>query len=351
MKEEHRSSIEKDELIKNNDVTNEVVSKDISIDFWSSQGNIGEKMNFLIGLNVLVINLQSALIQSLISNNLIRTDFSVEIERIREFLSNMQNLPFPSLNLRETIREVDNTISTIMVQLLKEKVNLDEQIKPIETTDSVVVGFFNKNLRPNDKWGIIESIELMLASYSNLSHLAFPNYYLEACKEIFLYEFNEENYHPNYQDVIQTPALKIKKIITKLIKEAPSARLLQNLYRYYLYEQEMSFSSEELIPIQKIVKKYFINISNFLKGERTLQDSLRASSAVLRAYNLGSGDLESRIPNVSFIVAKDIQNETENLFGNELKQAILSETIILIHRLNDSILHNNRFISYLKHLK
>jgi len=210
---------------------------------------------------------------------------------------------------------------------------------------------FNKTSQVLDKWGILESIESLIATYSNLSHLAFPKFYLYATKELLHYELNEEYSRSDQKDIFQIPVFKISSVISKLLREAPAARLLQNLRHFFPLETDQNITVEEITPIQEIVEKYYLNVSNYLKGERTLQDSLRASTAILQGYNLGTGDLESRIPNVSFIVVKDVQSESEQLFGNEFKQLILSETIILIHRLNNSTLQNERFVSYLKRLK
>jgi len=99
------------------------------------------------------------------------------------------------------------------------------------------------------------------------------------------------------------------------------------------------------------VQKYFSNISDYLEDKRSLLDSMRVSNSVLNQYDLGPGDLESRIPNVSFTVVKEIQKEFQAAKGNDFQQFIFSETIVLIHRLNGYILQNERFKLLLRMLK
>jgi hypothetical protein len=48
---------------------------------------------------------------------------------------------------------------------------------------------------------------------------------------------------------------------------------------------------------------------------------------------------------------KEIQKELQKAAEDDIKRYMLSETIIMIHRLNDSILQNERFIHFLRSLK
>ena len=100
-----------------------------------------------------------------------------------------------------------------------------------------------------------------------------------------------------------------------------------------------------------LAMKNFFSYADYFNETRSLQDSLSISSGILKNYNLGTGDLESRIPNVSFSIVKEIYEELNQLSKDNFKRFILSETIILIHRLNDSILQNERFIFFLRRLK
>ena len=110
-------------------------------------------------------------------------------------------------------------------------------------------------------------------------------------------------------------------------------------------------SSIEQEKIRAMIEKYFFNISKYSNENQSLSNSLSISRNILKEYNLGAGDLESRIPNVSFIIVKEIHEEVTKLTTDNFKRFILSETIILIHRLNDSILQNERFVFFLRRLK
>jgi hypothetical protein len=116
-------------------------------------------------------------------------------------------------------------------------------------------------------------------------------------------------------------------------------------------EHDIDSFSLGLEQINTIVTRYYQSISDFLSGIQGLEDSIRSSTIILREFNLGEGDLESRIPNVSFSVLKETYREMEAAVGNDIKQYILSETVILIHHLNNTILENDRFVLFLRRLK
>ncbi|MHA2319863.1 MAG: hypothetical protein ACXAC6_19170, partial [Candidatus Hodarchaeales archaeon] len=121
--------------------------------------------------------------------------------------------------------------------------------------------------------------------------------------------------------------------------------------KIYPMENSRLMDSSEEEAIRNIVQKYFSNVSDFLEDKRTLLDTMRMSNAVLNQYDLGPGDLESRIPNVSFTIVKEIQKELQDVKGNEFQEFIFSETIVLINRLNGYILQNERFRLLLRMLK
>jgi len=330
-------------------ITDSFRQKTTSREFWSSRGNIGEKINLLVGLNLLVVNLLSSLIQIIEHDKVLMEKLVPDLEKMQNLLSNMITHPDSGLELQEKIEDINLKV-TGLINEFSDVPTKPEEKKKIEILENIV-GSFKRNPVGLDKWGIIESTEALLSSYSNLSHLGFPNHYLVACKELLRYEVLEEFSRPNQYDIIQIPSLKIKSLINKLLREAPAARLLQNLRRMFPVEDEFFLRPSENKQIQNLVEQYYNNMTDFFKSDRSLSDSIRASKTILREYNLGGGDLESRIPNVSFSVVKDIQRELNQTLGNDFRQFILSETIILIHRLNDSQLHNERFITLLMRLK
>jgi hypothetical protein len=324
-----------------------------SIEFWSSRGNIGEKINILIGLNILVVNLLTAIMNELNQDKKISDTLIEELKSIKDYLIKILEHPESGIGLREKIVAIEQKLGDLLNELPKTPEyteELNDLSKDIEIPKNHV-GAFLRNITYADKWGINESLESLLDSYSNLSHLGFPSYYLTACKELLYYDIKEEYPQLNQQEIVQIPVFKIKILINKLLREAPAARLLQNLRRLFPNDDETYISSSDLNIIQDIVKRFFMGVSEFFDNERSLLDSIRASSGIIGNYNLGAGDLESRIPNVSFSVVKEIQNELKNASGNDFKQFILSETIIFISRLNDSLLQNERFVTYLRRLK
>lgn len=323
-----------------------------SSDFWTSRGNMGEKINILIGLNLLLINLFSSLVQVLSKQDTLTADMIAALTMTQEFLSKMVIQPDSGLKILENIETIDSKITALMEELSSGRTStITLGMKSQEITAENIFGFFQRNAVYFDKWGIIESIENLLVSYSKLSHLGFPNYYFTACKELHRYELQENAPFSNQYEIIQIPSFKFRILISKHLREAPAARLLQNLRKMFPAEEDSALTSTEQDQIQNVVEKYFKNISEYFNDVRSLQDSLRVSSGILKNYNLGTGDLESRIPNVSFNIVKEINLELQKTLDNDLKRYILSETIILIHRLNDSLLQTERFILFLRRLK
>ncbi len=329
----------------------QVKQKSPSSDFWTSRGNMGEKINILIGLNLLLINLITSLVQVLNKEDTLTDDMITSLNITQELLSKMVTQPESSLEILENIETIYSKVATLMEGLPSAAMSTIALEKKPPAVPEKIFGFFQQNAVYIDKWGIIESIDNLLVSYSNLSQLSFPNYYFSACKELHRYEVQQNAPFSNQSEIIQIPSFKLRTLISKLLREAPAARLLQNLRKMFPAEQDSVLTSIEQDQIQNVVELYYKSISEYFNETRSLQDSLRISSGILKNYNLGTGDLESRIPNVSFNIVKEINLELQETLDNDLKRFILSETIILIHRLNDSLLQNERFTLFLKRLK
>ena len=312
---------------------------------------IENKIDFLINLNLMLLNL---LIKQSSKDNeeLSLSDHIIdELKSIHETLPKILTSGESKTVFIKQIEKLDNFLSEVIgISELGES----DEIEPVVSSPVIptkIEGDYQRQVISIDKWGIIESLESFLNSYRALSHLAFPEYFLFACIEIQRYKLRKDISQPNSHEIIQIPALKLKDLVQKLLREAPSARLLQNLKKLFPLHSSRELDQNETEIIQDIVEKYYSHIFDYINGNRTLEDTVRVSSTILEQYNLGSGDLESRIPNVSFSVVKDTYNEFQQNSGNEFKQYIYSETIVLIHRLNDAILQNERFLVLLRRLK
>ncbi len=352
--ESTRDSPDSNELLRNqsNLAPDKDKQKYPSFNFWTSRGNMGEKINLLIGLNLLLIKLLSTLVTTLRSEDGLNDDVIETLTMVQEFLSKMRLQPESGLEILEKIEKIDLEVSSLLgahstISTPTEASGMPQTTKPLEEK----IGLFLRNTEYLDKWGIVETIDKLFSSYSNLSHLGFPNYYFAACKELHRYELQSESSLPNPREIIQIPSFELKNLIGKLLREAPAARLLQNLRRLFPSEDELSLTSLEQEQVQDIVKNYYLSISEYSGDNRKLQDSLRVSSSILKNYNLGTGDLESRIPNISFSVVKEIYLDLQNATENDFKQFIYSETIIMINRLNNTMLENDKFVTFLRRLK
>ncbi len=335
------------------DYQKEKENQSSSIDFWSSRGNIGEKINILIGLNIITLDMISKLFDILREKEEFSMDIVEELTFFQEFLSKINTKPESSFDVKAKLKKLEKKVTSILSDITSESILTEGT--PISSSDleptEMVGDIFQRKSEYVDKIGVIESIKALISSYSNLSHLGFPNYYLAACEEIYHHEIMNDSSLPDKQAVIQIPTLQLKRIISKLLREAPSARLLQNLRRMFPAEYDSTPSTAEKDQIKDIIRKYFLNLSEYSTENQSLSNSLSMSRNIMREYNLGAGDLESRIPNVSFNIVKEIHEEVQKVNIDDFKKFILSETIILIHRLNDSILQNERFVFFLRRLK
>lgn len=322
-----------------------------SSEFWNSRGNIGEKINILTGLNLVTIRLITALAQSVGNSTVIPKHLRDEFQLVQKYVHQLLVQPDSGLELLEKLEALEADLKQ-MHEAIPEGVTKSPPHAVSDTSPThTEFGVFVRKPDTIDKWGVVESIESLITSYSTLSHLGFPNYYLATCKDLLCYEIQPKYSRPHHSEILQLPASQLQTIISKLLREAPSARLLQNLKKMFPSTQDTVIPPSELEQIQGIVSRYYESISQFLTQERSLQDSQLALRVILQNYNLGAGDLESRIPNVSFNVAKEIYTEIERAYGNDFKQYILSETIVLISRLNDSLLRNPRYVELLQRLK
>ena len=318
-----------------------------------SLGNVETKIDFIINLNLQMLNLIVTLSSWIHEKETLPDNIVKELKLLQTTLPKLFTAEGSKLVFMENIQNMNMKIG----QLLENYDYLVNEKEVLDTPPAEPARFLHKKqdfLREetdDDRWGIIESIESIMRSYSNLSHLAFPNLYFVSCKEVLNYKQTRSLTHPDSHEITQIPALRLKNLILKLLREAPSARLLQNLKKMYPLENSRLMENSEEEAIRNIVQKYYSNVSEYLEDKRTLLDSLRVSNAVLNQYDLGPGDLESRIPNVSFTIVKDIQKELQGAKGNDFQQFIFSETIVLIHRLNGYILQNERFKLLLRMLK
>ncbi|MHA1972042.1 MAG: hypothetical protein ACTSW1_03545 [Candidatus Hodarchaeales archaeon] len=332
----------------------ETASEKSKGEFWNSKDGITDKVDILIQINMLTLNiLTELLLRSSDSSRIMSKGLENELVLIKDFLNSIESLLKPNFNLVSTLDQLKKkiTIITEKTELAIQDGDQKQLSRLNQESSQKKIGYFIYNTYYTDLWGIIESIQSLINSYSRLSHVAFPQYYFEACKEIFRYRAEPDIPKSQVLEIFQIPSSMLQSLIEKLLREAPAARLLQNLKKLYPRGLEGQQISKEKDIIHKIVENYFLRISEYLQGTRELSDSLRVSSGVLRIFNLGSGDLESRIPNVSFNIVKKCYRELQSSNHDELKQYIYSETIILIHRINESVLSDEQFRNYLRQLK
>jgi hypothetical protein len=322
-----------------------------SSEFWNSRGNIGEKINILTGLNLVIVRLITALAQIIGESNAIPETLRDELLLVEKYTHQLLVQPVSGLELLEKLESLEIDLKKINETVSEETTEAYAPVDVDTPSNRSEFGVFVRNPKTIDKWGMVESIKSLIKSYSALSHLGFPNYYLAACEDLLNYKIQPQYSRPHDSEILQIPASHLRTIISKLLREAPSARLLQNLKKMFPNTQEAEITPLDLEQIHSIISRYYESISQFLTQERSLQDSQRASRVLLQNFNLGAGDLESRIPNVSFNVVKDIYTEIERTSGNDFRQYVLSETLVLINRLNDSILNNKRYVELLRRLK
>ena len=114
-----------------------------SIDFWASRGNIGEKINLLVGLNLMIVNLVSILIQTFKTENTIPENVTSDLTMIQKFLSKLLTNPDSNQEILELIGVTASKVSSMLDEFSDISIDTDKHEKSeLESKDFTIIGFF-----------------------------------------------------------------------------------------------------------------------------------------------------------------------------------------------------------------
>lgn len=312
---------------------------------------ISEKLELLTKQNQLISLSISILYSSMYYRINMDSKFPMSEDLKSSVVSALNELSNNTMNvgkIGEVLINLKNQMNIINHELDMIQSEFADQISPDMSSNGSKIFIRSKTFI--DQLGIIKTIEDLIQSYSQLSHLAFPNYYFETVKELLHYSSTPYSQVKLSKTFLNIPINYIKILIEKLLREAPSARLLQNLHRLFPPLEENNITESELKQIQILIFNYYKNLENYLVDNEFNVDSFQKVDSIKRNFNFGSGDVETRIPMVFFNVIKIVHEKNLGELP-EFEKIIHYETIRLISNLNDSILNTPRFKKLLKSLK
>ncbi len=294
--------------------------------------------------------------QSLITE-MVQEILKVQLEKISQKSSGVSSLATTSS--RSSIPSPDKSS--------EEPSPPDVMMKVSETSildDEIQIGQFQRASRAKDYWSYIMSSGQLMESYQHISDIIIPLYWRYALIEIHRYRIDDSLL---LRHVIKIPAEVLNDIIRKLLREAPTSRLLQRIKQKGLTDQLLSeFLPNELrdaslfMKIRESVERYLEYFTNLQKGILSYGDVKELGEQSLKSFELGSNEIETRIPLVALNVLRDLREHLpkddevgEHSLENErfLEATCGYLTIYLVNELNRHFINERKFYRLLERLK
>ena len=169
---------------------------------------------------------------------------------------------------------------------------------------------FQRILKPQDEWGYLEQLNTLLRNYSNIMHLALPNFLFSIVEE--LHRYRSDNMELMEQ-IVSVPSTTISNLISKLLKEAPGATLLKRLRASRRIAQididdDINIDEEDRRWIKIFVEQYYETVKQYLDTTKPVPihsyyDKLSQS---LINFSLGPVEIETRIIQVVKVIINDL---------------------------------------------
>ncbi len=230
--------------------------------------------------------------------------------------------------------------------------------------EEIQIGQFHRATRAKDYWSYIVSSGQLMESYQHISDVIIPLYWRYALIEIHRYRIDDPVL---LRHVIKIPAEALNDIIRKLLREAPTSRLLQRVKQKRLTDQLLSeFLPNELkdrslfIKIRESVERYLEYFTNVQKGILSFEDVKVLGEQSLKSFELGPNEIETRIPLVALNVLRELKERIpsdEELGDRSLNNEKFLEavcgylTIYLVNELNRHFINESKFYTLLERLK
>ena len=204
---------------------------------------------------------------------------------------------------------------------------------------------FQRRLSLNDPNKLLPPIQQLLDKYSSRSHILLPNYWFEACRELFRYSEPSEV----IAQVTQIASQVFYDLVRRFLAEAPCAGLLQELLRRGTIGTELT--SRENTKIVSIAGEFYEQLANALKAD-SVKTSLSEAKRILRSFDWGPPDVEKRVVGVIYRSARElVDRATESKTLSERERIINAELSRYICGLTTNLHTLTRFNQLLTDMK
>ncbi|MFX0167908.1 MAG: hypothetical protein ACFE89_01015 [Candidatus Hodarchaeota archaeon] len=247
---------------------------------------------------------------------------------------------------------VDDTIKVILTHLgrietaldslatsRKAKVSTTDVREPIAAAQRLVIEAtqdlaeltgkpFQRRLSINDPNKLLPPIQQLLDKYSSRSHILLPNYWFEACRELFRYSEPSEV----IAKVTQIASQVFFDLIRRFLAEAPCAGLMQELLRRGTMGTELT--SRESTKIVTISGEFYEQLANAIRAN-SVKLSLNEAKRILRSFDWGPPTIEKRVVGVIYRSASELVDraadsktisDLERIINAELSRYLCSLT-------------------------
>ncbi|MFW9830273.1 MAG: hypothetical protein ACFFD8_00630 [Candidatus Thorarchaeota archaeon] len=192
-------------------------------------------------------------------------------------------------------------VTKITTAKIKEPIAAAQQLVAEATQD--LAGLtgkpFQRRLSIHDPKKLLPPIQQLLDKYSSRSHLLLPNFWYEACRELFRYSEPREVIN----EITQIASQVFYNLTRRLLAEAPCAGLLQELLRKGTIGTELT--SRERNKIAGTAIEFYEQLSSALEGN-SVEASINEAKRNLRSFDWGPADVEKRVIGVIHRSAKEL---------------------------------------------
>ena len=158
---------------------------------------------------------------------------------------------------------------------------------------------FQRRLSVHDPEKLLPPIQQLLDKYSSRSHLLLPNYWFEACRELFRYSEPREV----IMNVAQVAGRVFFDLVRRFLAEAPCSGLLQELGRRGRIRGDLTNTEKNIIIAD--AREFYDSLANGLQ-RNSVKNSVAEAKRALRSFDWGPPDVEKRVVGVFHRSAREL---------------------------------------------
>lgn len=257
-----------------------------------------------------------------------------------------------TIDEEELAKHFNYTLQQLEILLKNPQIG-QEEIQIIQKISNHIISWRDKTIGPikvikekpsirhKDPWGILETTWRLISDYTPTEDILIPLLCYEVSKKL------HESALPS--DAIRIPSMTFRKIIIRLLREAPYSQLLQNI-KIKGSSNDLVLNDAEREAIAKIVNSY---VSRFKTQPESLSYSpliIEESKMFLESFNWGGLTVEKRILQLFYEYAQQSYHSAKSE-TDPLLRLIYAETTKLITRLSNALIKLERVRERLERMK